>query len=74
MVDVGPRQAGRERGPNVAHVGWDAAAIRRAVEAAVARRHPRKNLYGGRGTGRRIAAVLAAIEPGPRLLRKLIAY
>ena len=78
VVDVGPRQRGREHGENVAHVPWS----RRAIEAAIRGvwnggrpvRFPRRNLYGGRDTGRRIAAVLARLPLDDRLRRKLIAY
>ena len=74
VVDVGPRQLGRECGANVTHVPWSAAAIGRAVAAAAGRRFPRANVYGGRGTGRRIADVLATVPLDDRLRRKLIAY
>ena len=74
VVDVGPRQAGREHGPNVVHAGWSAASLRRAMSAVVGRRFPRRNPYGGRDTGRRIADVLATVTLDARLRRKLIAY
>ena len=74
VVDVGPRQAGREHGPNVVHAPWSAAALRRAIAAAAGRRFPKRNVYGGRNTGRRIAGVLAAESLDARLRRKLIAY
>ncbi len=74
VVDVGPRQRGREHGPNVAHVGWSTAAITAAVRTASGRRFPRSNPYGGRDTGRRLAAVLARVPLDARLRRKLIAY
>ena len=74
VVDVGPRQQGREHGKNVSHVPWSGAAIERAVAAAAGRRYPRRNPYGGRDTGRRIAAVLAAMPLEGRVRRKLIAY
>ena len=74
----GRGSGGRECGNNVVRVAWS----RRAIERAVAdiwnggrpRRFPRRNVYGGRDTGRRIAAVLAEVPLDERLRRKLIAY
>ncbi len=78
VVDVGPRQQGREHGENVVHVPWRKGAIDRAVAAVWSEgrpvRFPRRNVYGGRGTGRRIADVLAGMRLDGRLRRKLIAY
>ena len=74
VVDVGPRQAGREHGPNVVHATWSPASLRRAIAAVAGRRFARRNLYGGRNTGRRIAEVLASVTLDDRLRRKLIAY
>ena len=74
VVDVGPRQAGREHGPNVVRVGWSRAAIGRALAAVAGRRFAKRNPYGGRDTGRRIAGVLATVPMDGRVRRKLIAY
>jgi GDP/UDP-N,N'-diacetylbacillosamine 2-epimerase (hydrolysing) len=77
-VDVGPRQAGRERGANVTSVPFTASAIRRALRAiwndGRPRRYPKRNIYGGADTGARIARVLATVKLDERLRRKLIAY
>jgi UDP-hydrolysing UDP-N-acetyl-D-glucosamine 2-epimerase len=78
VIDIGPRQQGREHGPNVRHVAYQPTAIRRALAQTWsngrAKRYPSINPYGGQGTGKRIATVLAGLRPTPRLLRKLIAY
>jgi len=78
VIDVGPRQAGRERGENVTTVPFRQAAIREALAAAWnggrPRRYAKKNPYGRGDTARRIARVLASVELSPRLRRKLIAY
>jgi UDP-N-acetylglucosamine 2-epimerase len=78
VIDVGPRQKGRERGGNVRTVSWSAAAIGRAIDAVWAGgRAPRiecENPYGGGGAGRRIADVLVSVSLDTRLRRKLIAY
>ncbi len=64
-VNVGTRQAGRQRGPNVVDVEYDRAAIAAAVarQAAVGR-FPSTPIYGDGGAGARIAAVLATVEVG----------
>jgi UDP-N-acetylglucosamine 2-epimerase (non-hydrolysing)/GDP/UDP-N,N'-diacetylbacillosamine 2-epimerase (hydrolysing) len=76
VVDVGPRQLGRERGSNVSNVRYIAAEIRTAIRRALVkpRRAINRNVYGGRGTGRRIASVLASLAIDARLRRKLISY
>lgn len=74
-VNVGPRQAGRERPDNVidAERGDQVAA---AIERAL--RLPRQNLthpYGDGRAGERTAALLADLDPrAPALLRKRCAY
>jgi UDP-N-acetylglucosamine 2-epimerase len=78
VIDVGPRQAGRERGENVTTVPFRQADIRRALariwNGGKPLRFPKKNPYGRGDTARRIASVLATTPLSPRLRRKLIAY
>ena len=75
VVDVGPRQKGRERSANVVHCGHRRAAIRRAVRAALtAGRFTGPNVYGGGGAGVKIANALADVQIDERLRRKLIRY
>jgi UDP-hydrolysing UDP-N-acetyl-D-glucosamine 2-epimerase len=60
VVDIGTRQAGRERGHNAIEAPHDAQAIRRAIERQVQHgRYPRDPIYGDGSAGQRIAAVLA---------------
>lgn len=77
VVDVGPRQHGRERPSNVAHAASESttdisAAIREARgKDRSAITHP----YGDGHAGLRIAGILAETDPhDPRLLRKLNTY
>jgi UDP-hydrolysing UDP-N-acetyl-D-glucosamine 2-epimerase len=77
VVDIGPRQGGREAGPNVVHVAREEesvllGAIARARGLRVdATAHP----YGDGKTGERIAAHIAQLGvPTPRMLRKRCAY
>ncbi len=61
-VNIGSRQDGRERGPNVIDVGYDRAAIMRAVETLLSRPRPQGvPLYGDGRAGERIARVLAEV-------------
>jgi UDP-hydrolysing UDP-N-acetyl-D-glucosamine 2-epimerase len=76
VVNVGTRQAGRERGDNVVDVAHDADAIAIAVKfvlgdagfrTVVAQR---RNPYGDGHAAGRIAAALAAVERSPALIQK----
>jgi UDP-hydrolysing UDP-N-acetyl-D-glucosamine 2-epimerase len=78
VVDVGPRQTGRERSGNVTQVEWNAASIARRIREIWNRGRPlrarSKNVYGGDGTGKKIARVLATLQFDDNYRRKLIAY
>ena len=78
VVDIGPRQQGRERSRNVSNVPYKPASLRRELlrlwNAGKPKRFAAANMYGGQGTGRRIAQVLATTPLNDRLLRKLISY
>lgn len=75
-VNIGPRQAGRERGGNVIEAEATPDAVEAAVRAAIGRglkgaAHP----YGDGATGLRVAGLLADLDPGdPRWVRKRCAY
>lgn len=78
VLDIGPRQLGRERGPNVTNVPY---ALRR-IRAELSRfwnsgkplRFRSENIYGGGGAARIIASKLATVPISDRLCRKLISY
>ena len=71
-VNIGSRQSGRERGPNVTDVAHDRTAIRGAVEAILANgKAPRADIYGDGRAGYRIAEILASWEPS---YEKKLAY
>jgi UDP-hydrolysing UDP-N-acetyl-D-glucosamine 2-epimerase len=78
VIDLGPRQQGRERSQNVTSIPFVAKKIereaRRIWNTGRPVRYPRKNVYGGGGAGQKIANVLARISLDDRLRRKLIAY
>ena len=81
VINVGPRQMGRERGRNVVDVDYDRKAIARAV-ANACRSKKRKgrllqgagSIYGSGHSGREIASVLARVEIDQSLRQKRIAY
>ncbi len=71
-VNIGTRQDGRERGPNVIDVPHDATAIHAAVARQVSNgRYASATLYGDGQAGKRIAGLLARLEP---LFEKRLAY
>ncbi|MFK7961073.1 MAG: UDP-N-acetylglucosamine 2-epimerase [Phycisphaerales bacterium] len=74
-VDVGPRQAGRERAGNILHAAPDAAAMADAITRALTPEFREVasaavNPYGDGRAGPRIAEQLATIPIGTRVLRK----
>ena len=78
VIDVGPRQLGRERSGNVTSVPFTGPAIVRALahvwnDGTPIRRRAR-NVYGGDGAGAAIARVLGRVRVDDRLRRKLIRY
>jgi UDP-hydrolysing UDP-N-acetyl-D-glucosamine 2-epimerase len=71
-VNVGSRQSGRDRGPNVVDVPHDRAAILRAIHDVLGpgRRSP-SLLYGNGAAGERIADVLSS---APLVIEKRLTY
>lgn len=64
-VNIGGRQAGRDRGRNVVEVDHDRIEIRAAVEERMANGHTEPDmLYGDGGAGPRIADLLATVKLG----------
>jgi UDP-hydrolysing UDP-N-acetyl-D-glucosamine 2-epimerase len=59
-VNIGSRQSGRERGPNVVDVGYDRSEIADAIRRQLAHGpYPPAHVYGDGRAGERIAAVLS---------------
>jgi UDP-hydrolysing UDP-N-acetyl-D-glucosamine 2-epimerase len=64
-VNIGSRQAGRERGPNVIDVGHDSVMIEDAVKKQLSHgKYERSFLYGDGKAGERIGEILASTLPG----------
>ena len=62
-VNIGTRQAGRECGSNVTHVGYDRQAIREAAVRQIEHgRYPSSTLFGDGKAGERIAAILETVD------------
>jgi len=80
VVNIGSRQAGRERSTNVIDVGYDKGKIVKAVKTALYDKEFRnrvktcKNVYGDGKASQRIVKVLNEIEIKPKLLQKKITY
>jgi UDP-hydrolysing UDP-N-acetyl-D-glucosamine 2-epimerase len=72
VVNVGSRQAGRDRGRNVVDVGYDRREISEAVrDRADTKRFPSDPLYGDGRAGTRIAELLAT---RPLTIQKRLTY
>jgi UDP-N-acetylglucosamine 2-epimerase (non-hydrolysing)/GDP/UDP-N,N'-diacetylbacillosamine 2-epimerase (hydrolysing) len=80
VVDVGPRQEGRERAENTLSVPHDAGAIREAIERCLTdgafreRVRECQNPYDYGGAGERICERLAVVDLDGDLLRKRLTY
>jgi len=80
VVNVGTRQAGRERGCNVIDVPHEKSAIVRAVNKALYDKKfiggvkQGQNPYGDGRASQRIVKVLSAVKLSPQLLQKKITY
>jgi UDP-hydrolysing UDP-N-acetyl-D-glucosamine 2-epimerase len=78
VVNVGPRQLGRERSGNVTDLPYSEAAIRKVLlklwNRGKSRRFTGRNVYGSGGAGTRIAAILGRAALDASLRKKLITY
>lgn len=78
VIDIGPRQLGRQRSGNVRQVADAPAEIEQAVRSVWNDGRPArwrgKNVYGQGGAGRIIADHLAGLAINDDLRRKIIAY
>jgi UDP-N-acetylglucosamine 2-epimerase (non-hydrolysing)/GDP/UDP-N,N'-diacetylbacillosamine 2-epimerase (hydrolysing) len=78
VVDIGPRQQGRQRSANVVNVPFAkskiAGELRRIWNQGKPIRSKVKNIYGSNGAGGRIAEALAMTHIDSTQRRKLIAY
>ncbi|MGE5611787.1 MAG: UDP-N-acetylglucosamine 2-epimerase [Bacillota bacterium] len=78
VVDIGPRQAGRERSRNVVHCEYRSTEIQRQLLQIWQDGHPKRcrcaNVYGGNGAGRQLADILARLDVNSKFLTKLIRY
>lgn len=71
-VNIGTREAGRERGANVVDVNYDKMQIKSAIQKQLSNgKYPSDALYGNGGAGRRIAEILKDI---PLKFEKRLTY
>ena len=72
VVNIGTRQAGRERGNNVIDVDYRAAAIEAAINQQISNGHyPSDPIYGNGSAGQEIAQLLAEV---PLTYSKILQY
>jgi UDP-hydrolysing UDP-N-acetyl-D-glucosamine 2-epimerase len=63
VVNIGSRQSGRDRGPNVVDVNYDRAEIESAIKKQIGNgRFPADGIYGDGDAGEKIANLLATVE------------
>lgn len=74
VVNVGPRQGGRERPGNVWDSDYGAAAVAAAIRRAMTTRRRWRNPYGNGDAGLRIASTLAAVDLASVSIRKRNSY
>jgi len=76
VINVGPRQMGRERGSNVLDVDYGRNNIKKAVEQILQRprRTKRCLIYGKGQSSRQIASILARMKIDRQLKQKKITY
>lgn len=80
VVNVGLRQAGRERGENVIDVDYDVGKIEQAVHKSLSDKYflaklcKVTNPWGDGRTGRRVARILEDLKVDSRLFNKQITY
>jgi UDP-hydrolysing UDP-N-acetyl-D-glucosamine 2-epimerase len=70
-IDIGTRQANRERGPHVINVSYDRNDIRCAIEKHLTGRKEGSKLYGNGDAGKKIADLIATV---PLTFQKSINY
>lgn len=76
VVNIGPRQKGRERSDKVIDVGYNSLEIKRAIKKALCGKafasHPQKSksLYGKGNASKRIVKALERLKTNTRLLQK----
>ena len=78
VIDVGPRQTGRDRGTNVIDVDYGRKNVSGAVDKILQRRRKSRRkpctIYGNGRSGTRIAAILAKIRINHKLKQKKVTY
>ncbi len=76
VVNVGDRQAGREKSKNVTTVPWRQNDIVSEIKRMLKKnaRYGGKNVYGGGNAGKSIAKTLADVAIDAKLMQKLIRY
>ncbi len=77
VINVGPRQTGRDRGKNVVDCDYGRKNVGRAVKTALAsttKRRKRCRIYGSGNSGKKIADILADIRICKDVMQKKITY
>ncbi len=74
VVNIGKRQKGREKGPNVIDVNNDVLEIKNAIEQILKLKTQKSNIYGNGMTAKKIVKILEKIKVDKSLIQKQISY
>ena len=74
VVDIGIRQKGREKGPNVINTNNNVESIKNSVERALKLKSKKSNIYGHGNASKKIVKILEKIKLDKSLIQKQISY
>lgn len=74
VVDIGIRQKGREKGPNIINTNNDIKSIKNSIEHALKFKTKKSNIYGNGNASEKIVRILEKIKLDKSLIQKQISY
>jgi UDP-hydrolysing UDP-N-acetyl-D-glucosamine 2-epimerase len=74
VIDIGIRQKGREKGPNVINCNTDEKSIKNSIEYALKLKTRKSTIYGNGNSSKKIVKILEKIKIDKSLIQKQISY
>ena len=74
VIDIGIRQKGREKGPNVINCNTDEKSIKNSIEYALKLKTKKSTIYGNGNSSKKIVKILEKIKIDKSLIQKQISY